>query len=405
MAAGMAKARTLSEASAQIGPLSTVHRFAWVGSIEGAGFQSIEVTDGLAYVTDSTAGLIVFDVSDPGAPREVGRAAVRGPADDVVLDGDIALVASVGDSLSLVDVSDPTAPLIIGRYSYGDAEQAIAAKDGIGLIADDRDLRLFEFATPNTPRTLGRIEMDFFGPQDIAVSGSLAYSAQHWDRLSIVDVGDPSAPVIRGVVGEKLYVAGRSIALDGTTAYLGELLHGSYFIPTPPPYVSPTPGPSPTGPTPTPTPLATPPPDGGRLSVVDVSDPNEPIVIGQSEAFYYQPIVGVHVSDGLAWLSSQPTLRNIVLDVTDPENIARATLEVDPPRGIGHLIDAASDGDFTLSYRAKPWSSSKGSATESRRQHLDRRGRPRPRPAPRRRPTSRPAPRRPVNRVSRSSFL
>jgi len=123
-------------------------------------------------------------------------------------------------------------------------------------------------------------------------------------------------------------------------------VHGGYFVPTPEP---PTPGPSPTGATKTPTPTGTAPPDGGRLTVVDVSDPDAPRTLGSSAAFYGGPIGIVRSEGPRVWALQVPEVgwRELqVLDVSHPEQPDLADVEFEPPLPwTMHPVDLAIAGD------------------------------------------------------------
>jgi len=306
----------------------SVIRYSVVARVPVSDARGVAAKPGLAVVTDADSGLRVYDMRHPSAPVELGRAATVGTAGRVIVDGDVALVAHGRDSLSLYDLGEPESLRRLSTMNLGNPEQALAARDGMGSLADGRDLVVFDYSTPAAPNELGRLEMDFFGPYGVALSGDLAYVAQHWDRLRIVDVADPANPVARGSLGESELATGQSVAVDGDRAYVGERLQGAYFIPRP------TPGPSPTGPQPPPTAAPTQPPDGGRLTVVDVSNPDSPRPIGSSEAFGYRPLTAVRADGNLVWVIAwpDPGWNNImVFDVSDPAHPVPAAVEFEPP--------------------------------------------------------------------------
>jgi hypothetical protein len=325
----------------------SVLRFTRIALIPMGDVRGVAAGGGLAYVTEAASGLHAYDMHDPSAPVELGRASTVGTASHVAIDGDIALVADGEGSVSLFDLSNPASLSHLSILRLGHPEVALAAHAGSGLVADGKDLALFDYTTPGTPREVGRIAMDYFGPRDIAVSGTLAYIALHWDRLRIVDIADPAHPTAHGSLGESGEATGLSVAVDGARAYVGERILGTYYIPTP---VPPTPGPSPTGPTGTPTPAATPPPDGGRLTVVDVSDPDAPRAIGSSNAWFNRPIGVVRPDGDLIWTLGEPGADwwwPQLVDVSDPAHPALASVQFDeaPPAWHIHPNDLAIDGD------------------------------------------------------------
>ena len=134
------------------------------------------------YLTTST-GLVIYDVSDPVAPAEVGRLPLpHFENEDVDLGGNILLISNdAAESygiLHVIDISDPTAPESIATYQMGSSPVGpiVDAADFLGLapqqgnpghtascildcafawVTDNGGMRLIDLRTPATPATLG----------------------------------------------------------------------------------------------------------------------------------------------------------------------------------------------------------------------------------------------------------
>jgi hypothetical protein len=136
---------------------------------------------------------------------------------------------------------------------------------------------VFDYGDPASPRGVSRIEGRY--REDATFAGGLALLAGEERALQYYDLSDPAAPVPVGELHAEDY-AGWSLAVaaaDRGLVLLAQRIPGWRLIPRPPPTPEgpPTPGPSPTR-----TPAATQPPDGGRLLVVDGSNPRSPEVLG-----------------------------------------------------------------------------------------------------------------------------
>lgn len=151
------------------------------GSVPQAFLHSVALSpDGLtAYLSYWDLGMIMLDVSEPNAPRWLGRFAEPGSAEgnthSVALahDGKVALI---GDEtfgppwgrLRLVDVQDPANPIQVGSFDTADSAAGTPGEQYAYTVhnplADDRD--------PNR-----------------------AYLAWYADGVRLLDVSDASRPV------------------------------------------------------------------------------------------------------------------------------------------------------------------------------------------------------------------
>ena len=94
-----------------------------LSTIAEPGLFGARFRDGLMYATGVT-GLVIYDVTNPTLPREVGRLPLpHFENEDVDLGGDILLISNdAAEStgiLYVVDISDPTAPGILSRLDLG----------------------------------------------------------------------------------------------------------------------------------------------------------------------------------------------------------------------------------------------------------------------------------------------
>jgi hypothetical protein len=98
-------------------------------------------------------GLVSIDVSDPSAPRVIGRADTPRSADAVFVAGDLAYVADT-DWLRVYDVSQPQAPVEVASYETPSFARDLWVTDGVAyLAADQAGLMIFSAAaTPGPAR-------------------------------------------------------------------------------------------------------------------------------------------------------------------------------------------------------------------------------------------------------------
>lgn len=234
-----------------------------IGSVDTQGFAlDVSVNGDFAYVADYDSGLQVVDVSDLTTPQIISTLITPGYVRAVSVSGDIAYVAD--GELQVVDISNPANPVIISSWSRTDyfgyaygvtvvGEIAYVAyfsglevidvsdpfhpvsMDGIstmysfdvtvvGDIAyvscnDDNGgfLLIVDVSIPTDLKKLGSIDTPG-DPKNVTIDGNTAYVATWEDGVQVVDISDPSEPLIIG-----------SYNIGGYTSYV-DVLEGLLYI-------------------------------------------------------------------------------------------------------------------------------------------------------------------------------
>jgi hypothetical protein len=185
--------------------------------------REIVLQEGRAYlVTD--VGVWVADVADPAAPRLVGRVSGTGVAVAAgrhlyVAEGAAPRQGSAGQNggggMKIVDVSDPAAPRVLGRLDAG----ALGAREDAGVYGADVDviaaggshvylgaevrvgartrdfLVTVDVSNPARPREVTRVEVDFL--DGLVVRGRTLYAYGTGGSRALVrryDLSNPAAP-------------------------------------------------------------------------------------------------------------------------------------------------------------------------------------------------------------------
>lgn len=272
-----------------------------VGQFGGAA-NVIAARDNYAYVGQGS-WMIVYDVSDPAHPRPVHRSApFADQIEQIVLSGDYAYVVNrtdfdfSGGGVWIFQITDPTTPRLVGHYpvpnfrltrltlfgSYG-----YVTTGGPSFRND-----LVDFSDPASPKLAAAGVLES-GP--MAVVGQYAYV---WDwkstELRAYDISDPAHPVLAGAVAQKIRVTW----LMNQGGYLFEYL------------------------------------DNDILSILDVSNPAAPSVLGQiGDARSH--FDGVVVQGNQAFLTSRFNSQVAVADLSDPAHpllLASAKSGAGPPQ-------------------------------------------------------------------------
>ncbi len=262
--------------------------------------RGVAVIEDMAYMTDGS-GLKIIDVSNPQKPVLTGSLDTSRYAGGVAVIDDKAYVTVVGDiwdkinsSLQIIDVSNPSNPIpigsvdIIARYVY----EVTVIGDTAYVAAGDFDkntgsLQIIDVSNPSNPTIISSADTGD-SAYGVTVADSIAYvtigdiyitsdTLLEQGSLKVIDVSDPSNPVIIGSVDTPNWALG--ITLVGNTAYVAAGLSG--------------------------------------LQVINVRDPSSPTIIGALKTNHFASEVKA-VGSTIYVADSQGGLQAI--DVSDPSN-------------------------------------------------------------------------------------
>ena len=159
--------------------------------------EDVVVSEGRAYVADGRSGLAIIDVSDPAAPRELGRfsppdAEIRG----ISVIGSRAYLAAGRRGVRIVDVSDPANPKDVGGFDTPRDARAIHVSGSLVYVGDAEWLRVYDVSKPSRPLEEAAHQTPGARAHAIWVTDTTAYVAGHQAGLLIFDVvaSAPASP-------------------------------------------------------------------------------------------------------------------------------------------------------------------------------------------------------------------
>ena len=155
---------------------------------------SYEPSDSMLYIADGTAGIEIWDASNPSLPTIVGSYDTPGIAYGVAVSGSCAYVADWNSGLRVIDVSTPSNPTEVGYCDTPGHALDVAVSGSCAYVADeDAGLRVIDVSTPSNPTEVGYCDTPGWA-EGVAVSGSYAYVADDYSGLRVIDVSTPSNP-------------------------------------------------------------------------------------------------------------------------------------------------------------------------------------------------------------------
>jgi hypothetical protein len=159
--------------------------------------QEVSVSSSHAYVTEPyTQGLIVVDISTPTDPVQAGSYASPISVEDLFVSGDYAYLGTMC-GLWVVDVSDSTNPVLTGRFNPHPESQFVVhgldVSDNLAYLGTGK-LYIVDVSDPTAPAAVGSLAV-FGSISAVDVSSTHAYLACSGEGLKIIDISTPSAPV------------------------------------------------------------------------------------------------------------------------------------------------------------------------------------------------------------------
>jgi hypothetical protein len=163
-----------------------------------------------AYVRTRAGGLLVFDLSNPAAPRRVGGCAAPGSVGHPAVLGQYLYLAASDRGLQVFDVSNPASPgQVFACPPIHGASRDVVVSGGRAYVTETRYsevapgwlswLVIYDLQNPASPTLLG----NYTGPglfQDVTLVGGYAYLAERGSnpfdecRLEVIDVNNPAQP-------------------------------------------------------------------------------------------------------------------------------------------------------------------------------------------------------------------
>jgi hypothetical protein len=185
-------------------------------------------------LVDDLGGIVVFDISDPFAPTEVGSASLMdSPAAMIPVESMLATIIHTGTSsfvgFAILDIRDLENPSVLGSVELtGGTPRSLAVEEGFAFVGVQgypwaypgfySSLQIVDISEPSSPVVVG--EMRGYFTAGVAVRDGLVYLAGG-NRLQVVDPGDPVNPEIVSSIelmgSAESLVLGRRAAFVATT--------------------------------------------------------------------------------------------------------------------------------------------------------------------------------------------
>jgi len=199
-------------------------------SITAAGCMDLFVAGGYAYLAEGSANFLIYDVTDPAAPTQIGEYYDEGAMSVHVL----GKYAYVGDSqgLSILDVSNPQSPQLVGQhYAEGGFTDVYVVGRYAYAVANyyPTGFQIIDVLNVGSPVGVGNYTQPFYDMTSVYVSGQYAYVTAYLRGLLILDISNPQSPTLAGYYNSS---TGESydVFVSGDYALFADGTNGFYII-------------------------------------------------------------------------------------------------------------------------------------------------------------------------------
>jgi len=187
-------------------------------------------------------GLKIFNVSNPSSPSLVSQTIISGGAKDVIVNGNYAFLTnsdfSVPGRVLSFDVSDPNSPIELGFYDSPGNVASLSLNDNTLIInegvysssstsEEGCGLRFLDVTLPSTPQPIGFYATPGWG-ESVVVRDNYAFVLTRFGGMSIVDLQNISDPVQIGYYNSP--GSPEQVALQNNVAYLADGWRGFRVI-------------------------------------------------------------------------------------------------------------------------------------------------------------------------------
>jgi len=190
--------------------------------------SGVVVRDDYLYVADSSAGLKIFDASQPLEAGLIGASDRPQPACKIALSGDRAFVATLENGLSIMNIADPTQPELMVSFPVPGTAWDVAEGNGyLFVAAGDSGLQVIDIYDPERPVEAGRLDTPGFA-RSLALAGDYVYIADDARGLRIVSIANPEDPYEVGSYDTRGWTW--DVVVDGELAYIADERYGLRIV-------------------------------------------------------------------------------------------------------------------------------------------------------------------------------
>jgi hypothetical protein len=135
-----------------------------IGSINTA-MNALSVSGNFLFAGTSDGRLVVYNISSPGSPTSVGSMNLPDKAIQIVNNGSLLLIADRTGGLLIFNVSIPTSPVLISQLPVAPAVLGVQADGNLAFLAAlESGMVIVDLSNPASPQVISQIGLDSYDP-------------------------------------------------------------------------------------------------------------------------------------------------------------------------------------------------------------------------------------------------
>ncbi|MCB1128988.1 MAG: hypothetical protein KDM81_20990, partial [Verrucomicrobiae bacterium] len=139
----------------------------------GRAYDVVALND-IAVTADDTAGISLFNISNPFAPTLLASVDTAGQARGVAFAGNLIAVADGSGGLAVVDATSPSTPFLVRQVNLGSPVNAVAVSGGMGFCGlQNGSLVQVELRSGTV---MGRLNAGTLAMQDLVIHGDTLFA-------------------------------------------------------------------------------------------------------------------------------------------------------------------------------------------------------------------------------------
>ncbi|MGM0424633.1 MAG: LVIVD repeat-containing protein [Thermodesulfobacteriota bacterium] len=157
--------------------------------------KDMAYTQGYAYLADSEQGLLVIDVRDPLACKQVSSyGKLQDQVKQISAWGNLLLVDLARSGLSVMDISDPARPrMIVALEDPILIKDLLLAQGYAYIVGSNGSLHVFDLQDPAQPFRTALLPLQT-SPLQLGIAQDRLYLTTRQGRMHILDISSPDSP-------------------------------------------------------------------------------------------------------------------------------------------------------------------------------------------------------------------